>query len=1113
MSFTDIFIKRPVLATVVSLLILLIGAQAGFKLPIRQYPELSNTTITVTTTYPGANADLIQGFITVPIQQAVASAEGIDTLVASSTQNVSTITLNLKLDADPDRAMTDVLSKVAQVKGILPREADDSIVTKKTGEGYALMYLSFNSKVMNGSQISDYLNRVVRPKLQTIEGVANAEILGGQVFAMRIWLDPDRMAALSVTPLDVRTALASNNFTSAPGQVKGDFVQTNIDAKTSLDNPAAFGRLVVLNRGDALIRLSDVAEIELGPQSSDSSSVFDGLKAVFIGVYATPTANPLTVISNVRKAVPEIQRELPPGLEAAVAYDATNFIRASLWEVVKTLSEAAIIVVVVIFLFLGNLRSTIIPIITIPLSLIGVLGLLLALGYSINLMTLLALVLAIGLVVDDAIVVVENIYRHIEEGKRPFEAALLGAREIVYPIIAMTITLAAVFAPIGFVSGLTGALFKEFAFTLAGAVLVSGVIALTLSPMMCSRLLKAHNTGGGGRFTRFLDRMFDGLRQRYQRRLHGTLNYRPVTLLVLAGLIAGTGLMYMTTPKELAPEEDQGILFTLVKTPQYANLDYLEDATQQLYKVYSTVPEKDHVFTINGMGDVHQAFAGILLKPWGERTRNQKAVLQELSPRINSLPSALALAFSPPALPGSTGGPPVQFVITTTRDFRELADVLADFEKSARESGLFIFTDSDLRFETPQIEFHIDHDKANRLGISMADIGASLATLLGGNYVNLFDLYGRGYRVIPQVPRDYRLNESWLTRYQIRTASGTLVPLSNVASLTRTVQPNALTNFQQLNSATLSAVPFPGRTVGEAIAFLKQKAESFPEGFSYDFQGESRQFVQEGNTLVYTFVFALIVIFLVLAAQYESFRDPFIILVALPTSMFGALIPLNAGLATINIYTQIGLVTLIGLISKHGILMVDFANKLQVERGFSRREAIEQAAAIRLRPILMTTAAMVVAMVPLLIAKGAGAASRFDIGVVIAAGMTIGTLFTLFVTPAVYTFLAKDYQKARAKAAEQAHKTEAAEAVPSPTPAMAEASAVAKAEEASHAGDGPSIHPESAHAPREEGHSAEVLAFSSAAAAATAVTSGQEIPWRKAGRRPRARKPLTPAAE
>ena len=1096
MRFTDLFIKRPVLATVVSLLILLIGAQAAFKLPIRQYPELSNTTITIITTYPGANADLIQGFITVPIQQAVASTEGIDTLVASSTQNVSTVTLNLKLDANADRAMTDVLSKVAQVKGILPREADDSIVTKKTGEGYALMYLSFNSKVMNGSQISDYLNRVVQPKLQTIDGVANAEILGGQVFAMRIWLDPDRMASLGVTPLDVRAALASNNFTSAPGQVKGDFVQININAKTSLDDPAAFGRLVVMNRGDALIRLSDVAEIELGPQSSDSSSVFDGLKAVFIGVYATPSANPLTVITNVRKAVPEIQRELPVGLEAAIAYDATNFIRASLWEVVKTLSEAAIIVIVVIFLFLGNLRSTIIPIITIPLSLIGVLGLLLALGYSINLMTLLALVLAIGLVVDDAIVVVENIYRHIEQGMRPLDAAIAGAREIIYPVIAMTITLAAVFAPIGFVSGLTGALFREFAFTLAGAVIVSGVIALTLSPMMCSKLLKAQHAGGGGKFTRFLDRRFESLKGRYQRRLSRSLNYRPVTLLVLAGVIAATGLMYMTTQKELAPEEDQGILFTLVKTPQYANLDYLEGSTQQLYKVFSTVPEKEHVFTINGMGDVHQAFSGILLKPWAERQRNQKAVLQELSPKISSIAPALALSFSPPALPGSTGGPPVQFVVTTTNDFRQLADVLADVEKSARESGLFIFSDSDLRFETPQIEFHIDHDKANRLGISMADIGGSLATLLGGNYVNLFDLYGRSYRVIPQVPRDYRLNESWLTRYQIRTASGTLVPLSNVASVTRTVQPNALTNFQQLNSATLSAVPFPGRTVGEAIDFLKQKAaSSFPEGFSYDFQGESRQFVQEGNSLVYTFVFALVVIFLVLAAQYESFRDPLIILVALPTSMFGALIPLNLGLATINIYTQIGLVTLIGLISKHGILMVDFANKLQVEQGYSRREAIEHAAAIRLRPILMTTAAMVVAMVPLLIAKGAGAASRFDIGVVIAAGMTIGTMFTLFVTPAVYTFLAKDHQKARAQAAAEADpgappasEVAVAAEAPEDLDAVAEAGVLFPAE--------PEPEPEPGTG---EGHSAEVLAFSSAAAAASTEEGGR---GRKAGRRP-----------
>ena len=1095
MAFTDIFIKRPVLATVVSLLILLIGAQAGFKLPIRQYPELSNTTITVMTSYPGANADLIQGFITVPIQQAVASAEGIDTLVATSTQNVSTVTMNLKLDADPDRAMTDVLSKIAQVKSILPREANDFVVTKQTGEGYALMYMSFNSDVMTSSQISDYLTRVVQPKLQTIDGVANAQILGGQVFAMRIWLDPDRMASLGVTPLDVRTALASNNFTSAPGQVKGDFVQTNIDAKTSLDDPNAFKELVVMGRGDSLVRLGDIAEIELGPQNADSSSVFDGSKAVFIGVYATPTANPLTVITDVRKAFPQVQKELPPGLTAAIAYDATNFIRASLWEVMKTMGEAAIIVIVVIFLFLGNFRSTFIPLVTIPLSLIGVLAALMALGYSINLMTLLALVLAIGLVVDDAIVVVENIYRHIEEGKRPLEAALLGAREIVYPVIAMTITLAAVFAPIGFVSGLTGALFAEFAFTLAGAVIVSGIIALTLSPMMCSKLLRAKKEGGEGRLAAWLDRRFESLKQRYQRRLHGTLNYRPVTMLMLAGLIAGTGLMYMTTKRELAPEEDQGILFSIVKTPQYANLDYLEDATQQLYKVYSSVAEKEHVFTINGMPDVHQGFAGLLLKPWGERERSQKDVLQELSPKITSIATAQALAFSPPALPGSVGGPPVQFVITTTHDFRELADVLADVQKSARESGMFIFSNSDLKFETPQIEFHIDHAKANRLGITMADIGGSLATLLGGNYVNLFDLYGRSYQVIPQVPREFRLNEDWLTRYQIRTSSGALVPLSNVASVKKVVQPNALTNFQQLNSATLSAVPFPGRTVGEAIDFLKQKTEGFPEGFTYDFQGESRQFVQEGNTLVYTFIFALVVIFLVLAAQYESFRDPLIILIALPTAIFGALIPLNAGLGTINIYTQVGLVTLIGLISKHGILMVDFANKLQ-EQGLGRREAIEHAAAVRLRPILMTTAAMVVAMVPLLIADGAGAAARFAIGVVIAAGMTIGTLFTLFVTPAVYTYIARDHQKAK-------REEETALAAAGAAPAHAET-----AEEADQAAAG-MIYPAPPEPyPTEEALSAEAQGIGSAAAAATAT---QPEPRAKRGSARRRR--LAPAAE
>jgi hydrophobe/amphiphile efflux-1 (HAE1) family protein len=1013
MSFTDVFIRRPVLASVVSLLILLAGIQCGMKLQVRQFPELSSSTITITTTYPGANAELIKGFITTPIAQAVASAEGIDTLVSNSQQNVSTITLNLLLNANADRAVADVLAKVNQVKYLLPREAYDPVVTKQTGDSTAVLYMSFNSKVLTPSQITDYLNRVVQPRLQTIDGVANAQILGGQTFAMRVWLNPNRMAARGVTPSDVAAALAANNFTAAAGQIKGDFVQTSINAETSLNSARAFGQLVIAARGDALIRLADIADIELGPQAVDSSSAFDGLKAVFIGIYATPTANPLDVIDEVRKAFPELQSQLPAGLNAAIAYDATKFIRASIREVEKTLGEAAVIVIVVIFLFLGNLRSTVIPIVTIPLSLVGVMSVLFALGYSLNLLTLLALVLAIGLVVDDAIVVVENIYRHMEEGMPARDAALQGAREIAAPVISMTLTLAAVYAPIGFVSGLTGALFREFAFALAGSVIVSGIIALTLSPMMCSLLLKPPLADARG-FPALLDRLFDGLRQRYQRRLRKTLEFRALTMLILIGVLALTAIMFMSTPSELAPEEDQGVIFTLIKTPQYANLDYMEKTSGQVVAAVAAIPEREHVFMINGSDGVHEGFGGLLLQPWSDRKRNQREIMEALQPKLAEVTGAEILAFGPPSLPGSTGGPPMQFVIRTISDYRQLVDVMAKIEAAARDSGLFLFVNSDLKFDMPQVDFKIDADIANRLGISMRDIGSSLATLLGGNYVNRFSLHGRSYEVIPQAPREYRLTPDWLTSYQVRTSSGTLVSLSTVASISTTVQPNGLPTFQQLNSATLQGVPFPGHTLGEAIGFLRQKAkELLPEGYSVDYQGESRQFVLEGNTLVITFAFALIVIFLVLAAQFESFRDPFIILIALPTSMFGALLPLNllgvVGAASMNIYSQIGLVTLIGLISKHGILMVEFANKLQEHEGYDRREAIEHAAAVRLRPILMTTAAMVVGMVPLLVAEGAGARSRFAIGVVIAAGMSIGTMFTLFVTPAVYTLIARDH--------------------------------------------------------------------------------------------------------
>jgi hydrophobe/amphiphile efflux-1 (HAE1) family protein len=1026
MSFTDIFVRRPVLASVVSLLILLTGLWAAFSLPIRQFPEVSDTKITITTTYPGANADQIKGFITTPIQQAVASTEGVDTIESRSDQNVSTITLKLRLDANGDRALADVLSKVNEVKSVLPEQSKDPVVERVNGAGFALMYISFKSAQMTPPQISDYLDRVVKPRLQAINGVASAEILGGSTFAMRVWLNPEKMAALGITPLDIRNALLANNFTTAAGEIKSDFTQKNINAQTSLETPEAFSNLVVAVRGETIIRLGQVAKIDLGPQNFNSSSAFDSVKAVFMGIQVTPDANPLTVINNVRKAIPEIQRQLPQGLEAKIAYDATTFINASIWEVAKTLSEAAIIVIVVIFLFLGNLRSTIIPVVTIPLSLIGVAIFLIALGYSINLLTLLAFVLAIGLVVDDAIVVVENIHRHIEDGMRPFDAALQGAREITGPVIAMTITLAAVYAPIGFTTGLTGALFREFAFTLAGAVIVSGVVALTLSPMMTSKLLKAHEKQSW--FGRAVERFFGALQRFYRRRLDGAIKQRSVFAFVMILTVVISGILYAAINRELAPAEDQGVLFAFVNAPEHTNLDYLTTYSDKLAETFGKVPERQNVFQINGFPNTHSAFVGLILKPWDQRARKDLSVMAELQPKIGSISGVNIFATAPSAIPVGAGELPVEFVLTYPGDYTRLAEVLDTLKNEAMKSGLFIFANADLRFNTPQVELVINKDRANQLGVTMQDIGATLATLLGGNNVNRFTVQGRSYEVIPQVPRTERSSVDDILKYRVRAANGEMVPLSSFMSVGSSVQPNGLATFQQLNSAMLQGVPFPGRTVGEAVAFLQQKAnEIMPQGMAYDFKGESRQFVKEGNTLAITFVFALILIYLVLAAQFESFRDPIIVLIGLPATVFGALFvlfilgevngamqnnpPINLGSGTINIYTQIGLVTLIGLISKHGILMVEFANKLQETRGFDKIQAIKEAAAVRLRPILMTTASMVIGVVPLLLANGAGARSRFDIGIVIAAGMAIGTMFTLFVTPAIYSYLARDHRK------------------------------------------------------------------------------------------------------
>lgn len=1013
MKFTDLFIKRPVLSIVVSLLIFLFGINSIYKMQIRQYPRMDNTVITVMTSYPGADAELIAGFITTPLENAVASAEGIDYMTSSSAQGLSTITLNIKLNFDPQIAFTDVMSKVQQTLNQLPRESQQPVILKKSDSSTALMYISLDSKDMTPQQITDYATRVVQPQLQTVAGVAKADILGGQTYSMRIFMNPIKMAALNVTPSDVSTVLASNNFLTAAGSTKSEYVAINLTAKTDLNNVEGFEKLIVKSDKGSIIRLRDIAKIELGSQNYDSSVTFNGKKAVFISITPTPTANPLTVINDARKLFPSIVKEFPPSLTGTIVYDATAFIRASIHEVIETIIEAAVIVIIVIFLFLGSIRSVFIPIVTIPLSLIGVCTLMLMLGYSINLLTLLAFVLAIGLVVDDAIVVVENVHRHLEEGKTPFEAAMIGAREIATPVIAMTITLAAVYAPIGFMGGLTGALFKEFAFTLACAVIISGVIALTLSPMMCSRVLSIESSSG--KFSLFLDEFFNKLKNIYKNTLHNLLNTREIILLFAAVVILMLPYLYTNTAAETAPDEDQGFFFVIANAPQYATLNYIEAFTKPFDSIYKSFPETENYFTVN----MSQPISGMVLKPWDERKKSQFALKEPLQNKLSQIAGLKTFAVVPPPLPGGGGGTPVQFVVTTTNDFQSLMDVSNKLAEKAKNSGLFIYIDNSLKFNQPQIEFDINRAKASEMGLDMRDIGSSLTSSLSGNYINYFNLEGRSYQVIPQLSRKFRLTPEQLGQIYVKTLNGKMVPLSTVVTPVEKTQPNAATHFQQLNSATIQAVMMPGKTLGQGLEFLQRAAtEVLPKGFTYDYGGESRQFIQEGSALVFAFLFAIIVIFLVLAAQYESFRDPLIVLISVPMSICGALIPLNLGLATINIYTQVGLITLIGLISKHGILIVDFANHLQREKNLDKRAAVEESAAIRLRPILMTTAAMVFGVIPLLIASGAGAVSRFDIGLVISSGLLIGTCFTLFVVPTMYTYIAEDHRPKPSEPAE-----------------------------------------------------------------------------------------------
>jgi len=1058
MKFTDIFVKKPVLALVVSLFILLFGLRAITDLNVRQYPELRNAVINVSTTYFGADANLIQGFITTPLEREVASAEGIDYITSSSSAGVSSIQAYIRLDQDPNEALTQIAAKVNKLRSQLPPESEDPVIELQQGEQIAAMYVSFASERLSTNQITDYLTRVVEPKLATIPGVQRADILGAGAFAMRVWLKPDRMTALEVTGSDVAAALQSNNVLSALGSTKGQMVAVDLTARTDLRTPEEFRNLVVREADGAIVRLGDVADVELGSESYGSSVRINGDAATFMGIFVSPEANSLDVIKAVREVWDsEIVPQLPEGITASIPYDSTEAIQDAIDEVVTTIVEAVIIVIVVIFLFLGSLRSVLIPAVAVPLSLIGSMFLMLLMGFSINLLTLLAMVLAIGIVVDDAIIVLENIHRHIEDGMSPTDAALLGARELAWPVVAMTTTLVAVYLPIGFQGGLTGVLFTEFAFTLAGSVLLSGVIALTLTPMMCAKILKPHSEGSKGKLESWLDDRFEWLRHGYQRKLHGALETKGVIAVFGAIVFVSCIFLYMASPKEPAPAEDQGFVFAIASADPYATLDYVERYTEEVTRIAKGIPEIENYFLFNGGfgggGASNSAIGGFVMKPWSERERSTKQVLeQDLQPQMAQVTGLNIFALIPPALPSAGGDGGGEFVIGGIGSLEQLQEVANGVMDQARASGRFIFLDSDLKIDKPRIEVQIDRDKAATLGIDMQTLAADMAALLSGGYANRFAMENRSYRVIPQVQRSDRLNAEQLGNFYTRTRDGELIPLSTLVKLEETAQPQTLKRFQQLNAVGITFAPRPGVSKGEALAVLEEAAaEVLPRGYSVDYAGESRQFKTEGSAMLFTLLFALVIIFLVLSAQFESFRDALIMLITVPMAICGALLVLNvlaiaSGILgfgfgieafpgmSINIYTQVGLVTLIGVIAKHGILIVEFANKLQLDRGLSKREAIEEATSIRLRPVLMTTAALVFAMIPLLIADGPGAAARFSMGMVIASGMTIGTAFTLFVLPAFYLYLARDHSHDRARSVDDDGDAVAA-AAPAPAPA------------------------------------------------------------------------------
>ncbi len=1001
MRFTDVFINRPVLAIVLSSVMLLLGLQAATQLSLREYPEVEKSVIYVWTTYPGASASTVQGFVTTPLQRRIASAKGVEYITSQSNPGFSEISVWVRLGENSTEVMTEVITKINEARFELPREVEDPVVTNRTGDD-AIMYLALLSDQMSVQQRADYAMRSIQPVLSTVEGVGEARILSSGSFAMRVWLNPARMAAYGVTATDINRALRRDNYISAAGSTRGPLVRASVDAETDVQTPDSFGDIVVRQQGDKRVRLSDVADIELASSTYDSAVYSSGQETIFIAVTEAPGANPLEMAARVKAKLKELESSLPADLEIFMDSDLTVYISEALERVAITLVEATIIVILVILLFLGSLRVVAIPIIAIPLSLTTVLFLIWIMGFSINLLTLLAMVIAIGLVVDDAIVVTENVHRHIEEGELPFHAAIKGAREVALPVMAMTLTLVAVYLPIGFLGGLTGILFSEFALTLAGAVFISGVLALVLSPMMCAYLLKDHDHQGA--IANWLDTKFSRLHQAYERLLDHCLNNRGAVMLFAAGILLSLPALYLVSQSELAPEEDSGSIFAMAIPPDYSSLDYTTYFLDEMVDAWKTIPESSHSWQVNEPSSV---FGGIELVRWEERERTLEEIRQEMQAKYAKISGLEIFTFAGGGLPGASSGMPIQFVLSSNADYRELNRVADEVLAAARQSGIFAFITKDLRYSRPEISVAIDRELAARLGISMRDIGETLQIMLGEAETNRFSLEGRSYKVIPQAARGFRLTKEWLERYYLRTSDGNLVPMSTVINVGRRVEPNNMKQFQQLNSATIQGFVVPPNTLSTGLEFLEKTLKDVAPSYRVGYEGESRRFIEESQGFLILFATSLIFIYLVLSAQFNSFRDPMIVLISVPLSIFGAIVPIALGITTLNIYTQIGLLTLIGLISKHGILIVDFANK-KFEQGLSRHEAVLEAAALRLRPILMTTFATVLGVLPLLLAFGAGANSRFAIGLMIAAGMSVGTLFTLFVLPAFYLIISKD---------------------------------------------------------------------------------------------------------